>query len=130
MVLLVAGYAIVASGIGASPPEGARDAETFEDSVLMFVGLLAAGGFRVAALLRFWRTAFTHVILVGTAFLVGLAFLKAQQEPCGTSPLDVRFAQPPACPRRAPTPVPAPAPAWAWAAGQPPTRGLSGETWA
>ncbi|MFH9071597.1 hypothetical protein [Streptomyces alboflavus] len=76
MVVLCAGYGFVLSGLsfGAPSPQEVQDAAAARESVLAFLAWLVVGGCCLAAVFRCWKTAVTHLILVGLPLLVGLGF--------------------------------------------------------
>lgn len=76
VIVLCAGYGYVLSGlsIGAPSPQDVHDAAAEREGVLWFLAWVAGGGCCLAAVFRCWKTAVTHLVLVGLPLLVGLGF--------------------------------------------------------
>ncbi|MGI5377997.1 hypothetical protein ACQEV2_27860 [Streptomyces sp. CA-251387] len=73
LVVIVLGFGMVASGIGAGFDEYAdRRADAAQHDILVFAAWLAGGGFALAAVLRHWKTGVVHLLVVGLPLLVFL----------------------------------------------------------
>ncbi|MFD9907627.1 hypothetical protein [Streptomyces sp. NPDC059063] len=80
LIVVSAGYGFCMAGLtfGTPTPEELREADAARDGIVALVGWLAGGGAAAAAVFRYWKTAFTHLFLVGVPFLAGLALQSAQ----------------------------------------------------
>ncbi|MFD0417495.1 hypothetical protein [Streptomyces sp. NPDC127108] len=76
VIVLYAGSGYVLSGLsfGAPSPREVQDAAAERESILWFLAWLTGGGICLASVFRCWRTAVTHLVLVGLPLLVGLGF--------------------------------------------------------
>ncbi|MDF3140735.1 MULTISPECIES: hypothetical protein [unclassified Streptomyces] len=74
LLVIVLGYGMVFSGIGAGFDEYAdQRADAAQHGIQVFAAWLAAGGFALAAVLRYWKTGVVHLLIVGLPLLVFLA---------------------------------------------------------
>lgn len=75
LLVIVLGYGLVVSGIGAGFDEYAdqRAAEGQHD-ITVFTAWVAGGGFALAAGLRYWKTGVVHLLLTGLPLLLFLGY--------------------------------------------------------
>ncbi|GAA4070176.1 hypothetical protein GCM10022233_53260 [Streptomyces shaanxiensis] len=75
LLLIVLGYGMIVSGIGAGFDEYAdRHAAEGQHDIAVLTGWLAGGGFALAAVSRYWKTGAVHLLLTGLAFLLFLSY--------------------------------------------------------
>ncbi|AZQ37204.1 hypothetical protein EJ357_30255 [Streptomyces cyaneochromogenes] len=71
LLVIIFGYGMIVSGIGAGFDEYAdRHAVEGQHDIAVFTGWLAGGGFALAAVSRYWKTAVVHLLLTGLAFVL------------------------------------------------------------
>lgn len=75
VLVIVLGYGLVVSGIGAGFDEYAdqRAAEGQHD-ITVFTAWLAGGGFALAAVSRYWKTGVVHLLLTGLPLVLFLTY--------------------------------------------------------
>ncbi|WP_031483889.1 hypothetical protein [Streptomyces bicolor] len=75
LLVIVLGYGMVASGIGAGFDEYAdQRAAAGQHDIAVFTAWLTCGGFALAAVLRYWKTGFVHLLLTGLPLVLFLAW--------------------------------------------------------